>query len=174
MILIGIGSNMGDREFNIENALRILSTDCPVQIKKISAIYETAPYGNVDQSDFLNQVAVIETDLFPHELLECCLSIERKMGRIREIRWGPRTIDIDILWWKGLSVDEEDLQIPHPGNSKRRFILIPMNEIVPDLKLHNGLTAGELLNEVDGTQRVRLWKKVAWNDSQKHFEKGPS
>lgn len=170
MILIGLGSNMGDREANIENALRLLSTDCLVQIKKVSSIYETAPYGNITQSDFLNQIAVIETDLLPLKLLECCLTIERQMGRIRDVRWGPRCIDIDILWWESVLIDNKELQIPHPGNLQRRFVLVPMNELVPDLKISEGLSVTEALKEVEDSQSVRLWKKVVWNDRQKHFE----
>jgi 2-amino-4-hydroxy-6-hydroxymethyldihydropteridine diphosphokinase len=141
------GGNEGDRYLNMQQARTNIELICG-QILQVSALYETAPWGKTDQADFLNQVLLLETNLPPRALLEAILSIEEKGGRIRTIKNAPRTIDIDILFYNQLVLNEPGLTIPHPRISERRFVLEPLNEISPAFR-HPvlGKTIHELLLE---------------------------
>ncbi len=171
MILLGLGSNMGDREKNLETALRLLEEDRSISIDRISAIYETAPFGVTDQADFLNMVAEITTKLSPYQLLAKCLAVEDLLGRIRTRRWGPRVIDIDLLVFDEVQLSEAALQIPHPGIFQRAFVLIPILDIAPpDMRI-----AGKPLNNLEekltflANQKLHLWKRVRWDSRNKCF-----
>ena len=121
------GSNIGDSELNLLNASKFIQN----QIGKVIAsshVYKTEPWGNKDQQLFLNQVLKVETELEPHQLLKTILEIENSMGRNRKIKWEPRIIDIDILFFNDEIIDQENLQIPHPLIHERRFTLIPLNK----------------------------------------------
>lgn len=170
MILLGLGSNVGDRERNLEQALALLTLHYGVKIVRLSSLYETAPFGVTDQPDFVNQVVEVGTSLAPRELLHACLNVEEQLGRVREKRWGPRSIDIDILYMDGVRVQTAELEIPHPGLSERRFVLVPICEIAPDKILVEGKTACQLLLGVMDTQEVRRLKQVRWDDANKKFE----
>ena len=113
-----------------------------------SALYVTAPVGGPEQGDFLNQVVELQTTLSPRDLLSALRLIESELGRERSVRWGPRTVDIDILWYHGVSVQEADLEIPHPRMEERRFVLEPLSELVPELVLPSGKTVAEALTLV--------------------------
>ncbi len=128
--VIAIGTNLGDREKNIKTALRIAEEN-GIFVKKMSSLYETEPYGYKDQPAFLNAAALCETNLSPRELLNTLLAIEKKMGRVRKIHWGPRIIDLDIIFYEDLVINEIGLLIPHPDMQNREFVLKPLNEIVP-------------------------------------------
>lgn len=144
-IFLLLGTNLGDKAGNLANARAALSTDVG-KIAAASAIYETGAWGRVDQPSFYNQVVVINTQLDPEKLLEKILTIERELGRVRDAKWGPRIIDIDILFYDDEVVNTPSLTIPHIGIPDRRFVLEPLNEIAPDLfhpRLHQ--TVGELL-----------------------------
>jgi 2-amino-4-hydroxy-6-hydroxymethyldihydropteridine diphosphokinase len=140
---LGLGSNLGDRESNIRSALEALEKRGSARVVKVSAFRETAPVGYVDQPDFLNAVAKVETDLCPEDLLRAVLDVEQELGRVRTIRWGPRVIDIDILLYDELSVSIAGLTIPHPEMMRRAFVLEPLAEIEPELVLPGGITARE-------------------------------
>lgn len=127
-----IGGNLGDRFQNLMIAKQKIENECG-RILKSSAVYETAAWGVISQPDFLNQVLMIQTNLSPHRLMDTLLGIERKMWRIRNEKFGARTIDIDILFYDQLIIEEEDLTIPHPRFSQRRFVLIPLVEIASEL-----------------------------------------
>ncbi len=131
-VYLSFGSNVGDRRKNLETAVIELKQK-QLKFLKISSIYETAPWGLKDQDAFLNMVTEVETTLSPYKLLKLCLETELKMGRIREVRWGPRIIDIDILYFQSQVINEPDLKIPHPGIPDRNFILQPLKEISPSL-----------------------------------------
>jgi 2-amino-4-hydroxy-6-hydroxymethyldihydropteridine diphosphokinase len=124
------GGNEGDRYLNLQQARTNIEHICG-RLIQASSLYETAPWGNSNQADYLNQVLVVETIMNPYELLASILFIEEKGGRIRTIRNAPRTIDIDILFYNQLVLDQPGLHIPHPRIADRRFVLEPLNEISP-------------------------------------------
>ena len=126
------GGNLGDRVYNLETARELIEEECG-QIIKQSSIYETAAWGPITQPDFLNQVLKVHTPLAPQRLLQTLLGIEAEMGRHREERYAARTIDLDILFYNDLIMDEEGLILPHPRLYTRRFVLVPLAEIAPTL-----------------------------------------
>jgi 2-amino-4-hydroxy-6-hydroxymethyldihydropteridine diphosphokinase len=132
-IYLSLGSNVGDRERNLRKAVeRLASQD--VRVLHTSRIYETEPVDYKDQAWFLNQVVEAETALFPMQLLTRIGRVEREMGRLRTVRKGPRTIDIDILFYAAAVVETARLEIPHPRIAERRFVLAPLAELAPDLR----------------------------------------
>ena len=160
MILIGLGSNIGDRQKNIKDAIQELSKHKDISIDKISSLYETKPVGVTKQPDFLNAAISIHTTLAPKDLLAVCLQVECQMGRVRDQRWGPRNIDIDMLIYHDLMIKDEVLTIPHPLLHERCFVLIPLQEIASDLKVYRGYTPAELLDRRDDVSDVIFYKKL--------------
>jgi 2-amino-4-hydroxy-6-hydroxymethyldihydropteridine diphosphokinase len=131
---VGLGSNLGDRERMLWGAVHMLAFNPEVDVVAVSSIRETDPVGLVDQPRFLNAAAAVETELDPGALLELLLSVERELGRTREgARFGPRTIDLDLLLYGDEIVDEPGLTVPHPRLHERRFVLEPLEELDPDL-----------------------------------------
>ena len=130
---IGIGSNLGDRERLIREALELLGAQGDVEVAALSTIRETEPVGIVDQPRFLNAAARLETELGPRELLDRLLAVEKDLGRVRVERYGPRTIDLDLLLYGDEVVDEPGLRVPHPLLGERRFVLEPLLELDPGL-----------------------------------------
>lgn len=146
---IALGSNMGDREGYLQMAIDSIGQEKGCQVKKISSFIRTAPYGGVKQEDFLNGCAQIRTLLTPQELLETLQGIEKQAGRERKVHWGPRTLDLDIIFYDREVVEEENLQIPHIEMAKRDFVLIPLREIAPFLRHPiTGKTVGEMAEEL--------------------------
>ncbi|MHB0977569.1 MAG: 2-amino-4-hydroxy-6-hydroxymethyldihydropteridine diphosphokinase [Candidatus Aquicultorales bacterium] len=131
-IFIGLGSNQGDRLANLRAAVVELEKR-GIALIRASSVYETAPVGKTDQPVFLNAVIEVETEEEPRGLLAECLEVEKALGRIRGERWGPRTIDLDILLYRDEAIKENGLVVPHPELAKRRFVLEPLLEIAPDL-----------------------------------------
>ncbi len=128
IVFLGLGSNLGDREKNIRQALELLEADAVI-VQKISSIIETDPVGGPQQGLFLNAAAKVETDLSPHDLLRKIHQIEASLGRVRDVKNGPRTIDIDILLYDDRKVNDLDLIIPHPRMRERAFVMRPLGEI---------------------------------------------
>ncbi|MGE0787067.1 MAG: 2-amino-4-hydroxy-6-hydroxymethyldihydropteridine diphosphokinase [Sandaracinaceae bacterium] len=135
MFVVGLGANLGSREAYLVAALRLLAER--VRVVARSRLYVTAPVGP-PQPDFLNAAARIETELAPDELLELALDIERRLGRVRRERWGPRTIDLDLLHWSGGAVDAPGLSLPHPRLAERPFALAPLLDVAPELASRYG------------------------------------
>lgn len=152
---LGLGGNVGDRRRNLSDAVLALNSEAGVRVEKISSVYETTPVGVVDQPDFYNCVVEVATTLGPRELLERCLAIEKKLGRVRAERWGPRTIDLDLLWYEGAALDEAGLVLPHPRMKERAFVLVPLAEIAPKLLLGE-MSAEELASRLDRSGLRRL------------------
>ena len=149
-VFIAIGSNLGNTEKNILDAINDLIEE-GIDVKKVSSIIETEPYGVEEQPKFLNCVVECFTTLSPKELLTLLLDIERRLGRVRTLRWGPRTIDLDIIFYDDLVIDEPDLKIPHPDMQNRFFVLKPLSKIAGDF-VHPVFkkTVKELLEDLGG------------------------
>lgn len=128
----GLGANIGDPKKNLSQALTSIAQCAGINLDRVSKLYQTPPWGGIEQPDFLNACVTIYTSLSPQALLAFCLSLESRMGRTRDTRWGPRTIDIDVLFYEDLQVDEERLQLPHPRMSQRAFVMVPLADIAPD------------------------------------------
>lgn len=126
---LSMGSNLGDRQQFLTEAVLSLGP----AVGAVSSLWETDPVGGPDQGRFLNIVVELDTDLSPRELLAVCHRLESGAGRVRSEHWGPRTLDVDILWIDDVVVDEPDLQIPHPRMGERRFVLEPLAELAPEL-----------------------------------------
>lgn len=126
---LGLGSNIGDRAHQLQQAIRIIDQYQYIDVTSISPIYETEPVGYTNQPQFLNLCIEIETTLNPQELLKRCLETEEALHRVRKIRWGPRTLDVDILLYGNEIIEEDNLIIPHPRMTERAFVLIPLNDI---------------------------------------------
>jgi 2-amino-4-hydroxy-6-hydroxymethyldihydropteridine diphosphokinase len=126
---LALGSNLGDRRAFLREAVAALP-----DVVAVSRLYETAPVGGPDeQGPYLNLVAQLETDLSPRELLDVCRARESAAERVRVVRWGPRTLDVDVLWVDGVRVDDPDLVVPHPRMFERAFVMMPLRDLAPDL-----------------------------------------
>jgi 2-amino-4-hydroxy-6-hydroxymethyldihydropteridine diphosphokinase len=144
---VGLGANLGDCEGTIRRALELLDAE-GIELVAVSTLRETDPVGFPDQPPFLNGAVAVDTELTPRELLERLLEVERELGRVRGEgpRYGPRTIDLDLLLYGDLVVDEPGLTVPHPRLAERRFALEPLHELDPDLRLPDGRAVRELLS----------------------------
>jgi len=150
---LGLGSNLGERAANLTEALRRLAQSPEIEVVRTSSAYETEPVGPQGQPDFLNQVAQVRVTCSARGLLAMIGRIEGEMGRVRTQRWGPRTIDLDILLYGDEIIDEPDLKIPHPQMLARAFVLVPLAEIAPELVLADGRTAAQAA--AAGAEEVR-------------------
>lgn len=152
---IGIGSNLGDSLANCRQAIKVIGAEKENKIVACSLFYLTEPVGRKDQSWFVNAVIAVETTFSPHQLIDFLMHVEKNMGRERKERWGPRIIDLDILFYENLICQENNLQIPHPEIARRRFVLRPLQDIAPHL-VHPllGKTVSELLDELPPGEEV--------------------
>lgn len=140
---VGVGTNMGDRLLNIQNAIEALKLLPNTTVEKVSNIYETEPWGLKEQANFLNGVIKISTKLSPNALLGGLLGIEAAMGRVREIKNGPRILDLDLLIYDDVVLNSEELILPHPLITEREFVLKPLCELCDDKRYADALTALE-------------------------------
>jgi 2-amino-4-hydroxy-6-hydroxymethyldihydropteridine diphosphokinase len=146
MIFIGIGSNLGDRLENIRKALNFFEKK-NITLLSVSSVYETPPWGFTEQPPFLNALALVNADLSPHALLSRLLEIEALLGRERRYKWGPRTIDLDILCYRRTILEEATLRLPHPHFHERAFVLAPWKEIAPNFRVfEKGPTISDYYN----------------------------
>jgi 2-amino-4-hydroxy-6-hydroxymethyldihydropteridine diphosphokinase len=155
---LALGSNIGDRESNLRDAVNRLESH-EIHVLRRSSVYETAPQELLDQPWFLNAVVQVETSLFPMQLLARVREIEREMGRKRVTPKGPRNIDIDILFYGRTVIATAELEVPHPRTAQRRFVLEPLAEIAPEFRHPmTGKTANEMLAalEPQGTRRLAI------------------
>ena len=157
---IGLGTNMGDREAHLRDAVLELKAMPENEIVSLSSIYETDPVGYLDQGKFLNLVVCLHTELDAQSLLAACMEVEQKLGRKREIRWGPRTIDLDILLFNQENIVTKNLIVPHPRILERAFVVIPLVEIDKDIILPNmEKPIREIMDDIPDKEGVRIWKR---------------
>lgn len=156
---IALGTNVGERLQYLQRALVLLDNRQAIQVEHVSSIYETDPVGYTEQRQFLNMVAEIDTELTPQGLLDEMRDVEDGLGRERTVRWGPRTIDLDILLYNQVEMNSETLQIPHPRMEKRAFVLVPLAEIAPDLSIPGREPLLTLISKTPDKEGVRLWKQ---------------
>jgi 2-amino-4-hydroxy-6-hydroxymethyldihydropteridine diphosphokinase len=162
---IALGSNIGNRYDYLTEAIKQLESHLEISMVNISSVYETDPVGYEDQDLFLNMVIEVMTSLCADELLDICLKLELTLGRKREIVWGPRTIDLDILLYNQENIETEKLIIPHPRMLERNFVMIPLSEIKPDIIIPNTDKPLEaLIKELPNKEGVRLWKRKNGED----------
>jgi 2-amino-4-hydroxy-6-hydroxymethyldihydropteridine diphosphokinase len=146
---VGLGANLGPRETTIQAAVALLAAEEGIQVVAQSTLHETDPVGTVDQPRFLNGVVALDTTLSPRELLDVLLRVERELGRVRDgERWGPRTIDLDLLVHGSQVVDEPGLHVPHPRLHERRFALEPLADLAPDLEIPGRGKVSEVLQQL--------------------------
>ena len=168
---IGLGTNVGDRESNLRDAIFELESRPENEIVSISSIYETDPVGYLDQGKFLNLVVCINTKLDAQSLLAACMEIEQSLGRKREIRWGPRTIDLDILLYNQENIVTKNLIVPHPRMPERAFVVIPLVGIDKDIVLPNmEKPLREVMDDIPEKEGVRIWKQKNGDDVLGHSE----
>ena len=157
---LSLGSNLGDRLATLERVRERLESLPGTKMLAFSSYYETEPVGGPEQENFLNAAALLETSLEPDALLQKLHEIENDAGRERLVHWGPRTLDLDLLVYGDVQMDRETLTLPHPRMTERRFVLVPLAEIAPDL-VHpsSGLTARELLDKCRDRSDVTVFSK---------------
>lgn len=129
---LGIGGNLGNTKQNLINVISNLAHQLDVEVLSVSKLYKTPPWGKTDQPAFLNACLLVETSLSARQLLDKCLDIEQKLGRVRAERWGPRQVDIDILFFGDEVIAEEGLEVPHPRMTDRAFVMQPLSDIAPN------------------------------------------
>lgn len=156
-VYVGLGSNLGDRTQHLIDACTTLQQHPAITLEAVSSLYHTAPVGVTAQDWFLNAVARLQTTLSPQALLCVTQAIERRLGRVVTFRWGPRVVDIDLLLYDALHVQTPSLTIPHAALHERRFVLVPLAELAPNLQLPSGRRVADLLAALpddDGVQYI--------------------
>ncbi|MCU5771550.1 2-amino-4-hydroxy-6-hydroxymethyldihydropteridine diphosphokinase [Erwiniaceae bacterium BAC15a-03b] len=156
-VWIALGSNLADPLHQVQNALDALAAIPESQLISTSTLYRTPPYGPADQPDYLNAVIALETGLTPEALLDHTQRIELEQGRVRKAeRWGPRTLDLDILLFGDLTLNSERLIVPHYDMKNRAFMLLPLLEIAPELSFPDGDSVAECLAKLDSSE-IQIW-----------------
>lgn len=160
---IALGANLGDREHTLLEAIRRLDAHPDIQVLRCSDLYETEPVGYVDQPSFINMAIAVKTTLRPQELLRYMLHVEQELGRVRSIHWGPRTVDLDLLFIEGVTLQTAELELPHPRMEERAFVLIPLADILPEHDL-SGLTdiVQSAMKRLDGKDGIQRWNICSW------------
>ncbi|MBH0231815.1 2-amino-4-hydroxy-6-hydroxymethyldihydropteridine diphosphokinase [Halobacillus yeomjeoni] len=162
-VYIALGSNISRREDHLKHAIEMLDQQNELEVIQKSSIYETAPVGYTEQNDFLNMVIQISTTLSPFQLLNVCQSVEADLGRRRVVKWGPRTIDLDILLFNQENMETERLIIPHPSMQDRAFVMVPLAEIAPQVIIPGlNQTAQMIINELPEQDKseIRVWGRI--------------
>jgi 2-amino-4-hydroxy-6-hydroxymethyldihydropteridine diphosphokinase len=169
-VYLSLGSNLGQRADYLNQALQRIAATEEIDVIRCSSVYETDPVGYTEQPSFLNQVVQVETTLDPETLLSALQRIEQALGRKREVRWGPRTIDIDILLYNDIRVQTEKLTLPHPRMKERTFVLVPLSEVAPSLMLPGDTVTVEERCEMLKGEGVQKWtsKSFAGGSESEH------
>ena len=162
-VLLGLGGNIGNVTDNMYGALKILGDNANVEINKVSSIYETPPWGIAEQPVFLNICALVSTTLDPRSLLQLCLDAERALKRERIVKWGPRTVDVDILLMEGIAYNSQELTIPHPRIRQRAFVLVPLAQIAAHWDL-DGKSIGRWRQECDDEGIIKIQSGIMFDN----------
>jgi 2-amino-4-hydroxy-6-hydroxymethyldihydropteridine diphosphokinase len=166
---IALGSNIGSREAMLGEALSRMDAHPDIAVSKVSAVYETDPVGYADQPAFLNMAAAVSTRLTPVELLRELLAIELALGRVRDIRNGPRTIDLDVLYMDDAELDTEELILPHPRMMERAFVLVPLREVLDDaMPIRQAVEAAAEEALLEGKEGITRWTTINWRSASAH------
>ncbi|AJY77647.1 2-amino-4-hydroxy-6-hydroxymethyldihydropteridine pyrophosphokinase [Paenibacillus beijingensis] len=168
---MALGSNLGDRSGMLAEALRRLDASEGVEVTGVSAVYETDPVGYTEQPAFLNMAAALRTTLPPLDLLRLLLAVEQQLGRVRDVRWGPRVIDLDLLLYGAVKMDEEELTLPHPRMMERAFVLVPLADVLAaghPLQAEVAELALAALRE--GKEGIVSWNTINWRSGSAPFE----
>ena len=164
IVYLGLGANVGDPIAQCEWAIESLSTIPEITVLARSSLYQTSPVGIIEQPDFINAVVKLRTTLSPRECLAHSLQLETQQARVRDQRWGPRTLDCDILWMQGVDMDAPGLRLPHPRMQERLFVLIPLAEIEPQFHLPSGEWITDRIRTLQDTCHDRV-KQLATTPS---------
>ncbi|WP_410985508.1 2-amino-4-hydroxy-6-hydroxymethyldihydropteridine diphosphokinase [Bacillus cereus] len=159
---VALGSNIGDRYAYLSQAIEMLNKNPHIRVEDVSSVYETDPVGYTDQNRFLNLVIKVSTNLLPQELLKVTQKVENGLGRKREIRWGPRTVDLDILLYNQENIEAENLIVPHPRMFERAFVIVPLLEINQDIKQN---ISRSQIDEMKRREGVTVWKQKNGEDA---------
>ncbi len=169
-VYLSIGTNIGDRKRNLQEAVRLLTEAEDIEVIRVSSIYETAPVGYVDQDAFLNIVVYVKSTKSAEEMLAVCQYIEQELGRVRLIRWGPRSIDLDILLYNQENIESEHLIVPHARMYERAFVLVPLMEIASTQSIQLQ-KAKEVFATFDlQKEGIMLWMESVSVEEFVHFE----
>lgn len=166
---VSLGSNIGQREQTLQEAIKRLHQLDEVKVVASSSMYETEPVGYTEQPAFINMAIALETTLSPHQLLEAMLDVEKSLGRVREFQNGPRTIDLDLLMYDDVQLDGVELILPHPRMFERSFVLIPLAELMDAIQAEERFAITTSMLASEGKEGVTLWKKVNWQKESGHF-----
>jgi 2-amino-4-hydroxy-6-hydroxymethyldihydropteridine diphosphokinase len=158
---LGLGGNIGDPQAAMAQALRLIDEDSDCDVLAVSKLYRTPPWGKTDQADFYNCCALVKSRLQPLALLDRCLDIERGMKRVRIERWGPRTIDIDVLTYGEVTLQSERIEIPHPRMTERAFVMVPLADIAADMVI-KGRAVSQWLADLSAEGIVEANKNPLW------------
>ncbi len=165
-VFLGLGSNLGERVDYLKKAIQALDQDIGIEVLQVSSLYETSPVGPVEQEDFLNLVLEIQTTYSPYELLKVIHKVEANLERIRDVRWGPRTIDIDLLYFDQIQMNERRLTLPHSQVMERLFVLVPLRELLEDSTFLPLETIDERIQMLEGLgQTVKNIGQLEWEES---------
>lgn len=159
---VSLGSNIGEREQTLQDAIMRLHRLDEVEVIASSSMYETEPVGYTEQPAFINMALALATTLPPQQLLEAMLAVEKRLGRVRYFQNGPRTIDLDLLMYDDVRMESADLTLPHPRMFERSFVLIPLVELMESIKAEERFAIATLMQASEGKEGVTLWKKVNW------------
>ena len=153
---LGLGSNLGERLEHLQAAVDLLDQDPRTRVDAVSSVYETEPVGGPEQGPYLNIALRVTTSRSPRALLALCNEVEAALGRVREERWGPRTVDVDVLLYGDRVVSTRRLAVPHPRMTERAFVLVPLMEVAPGLTLPGGGSAASALARLAPVEGVRM------------------
>ncbi|MGG2067647.1 2-amino-4-hydroxy-6-hydroxymethyldihydropteridine diphosphokinase [Bacillus sp. S14(2024)] len=162
VVYIALGSNMDNRHMYLSQAIELLHKHPAIEVEDVSSVYETDPVGYIEQEKFLNLVIKISTNLLPQELLMVTQRVENELGRKREIKWGPRTIDLDILLYNHENIEAENLIVPHPRMFERAFVIVPLMEINQEMNRNISRSQVEEMKRREG---VTVWKQRNGEDA---------